>query len=83
MKCPHPPIIDGDIKSARYLVVGWILGPQTPDSQIPRQKLAKARQNTHMPTMVAAALPQPLWCPTSGAEAYNNQRTCYAIGLCC
>ena len=33
LKRCHPPIIDGDIKSARWLVVGWILGRQTPDTQ--------------------------------------------------
>ncbi len=32
-----------------------------------------------MPTMAATALPWPPWCPTSGAEAYNNQPTCYTI----
>jgi hypothetical protein len=30
LKGRHPPIIDGDIKSARWLVVGWILGRRTP-----------------------------------------------------
>jgi hypothetical protein len=33
LKHCHPPIIDEDIKSARWLVVGWILGWQTPDTQ--------------------------------------------------
>ncbi len=33
IKCPHLPIIDGDIKFARSLVVGWILGRRTPDTQ--------------------------------------------------
>jgi hypothetical protein len=83
IKCPQLPIIDGDIRVARWLVVGWILGRRTPDTQIPRYKLAKARQNTHMPTMAATALPRPPRGPTFGAEAYNNQPTCYAIGLRC
>jgi hypothetical protein len=60
------------------LIGDWILGWQTPDADVPREKLAKA-----MPTMVAAALPRPPWCPTPGAKAYNNQPTCYAIGLRC
>ncbi len=82
MKRRHPPIIDGDIKSARWLVVGWILGQQTPDTQKPRYKLAKARQNTHMPTMAAAVVPRTPWCPPPGAAAYNNQPTCCATHLC-
>jgi hypothetical protein len=32
----HLLIIDGVIKSARWLVVGWILGRRTPDTQKPR-----------------------------------------------
>ncbi len=36
LKRCHPPIIDGDIKSARWLVDGWILGQWTPDTQNPR-----------------------------------------------
>jgi hypothetical protein len=36
LKRCHPPIIDGDIKSARWLVVVWILGRPTPDTQNPR-----------------------------------------------
>jgi hypothetical protein len=36
LKSRHPPIIDGDIKLARWLVVGWILGRRTPDTQNPR-----------------------------------------------
>jgi hypothetical protein len=36
LKSRHPPITDGDIKSARWLVVGWILGRRTPDTQNPR-----------------------------------------------
>ncbi len=36
LKRRHPPIIDGDIRSARLLVVGWILGRRTPDTQKPR-----------------------------------------------
>jgi hypothetical protein len=36
LKRCHPPIIDGDIKSAKWLVVGWILGRRTPDTQKPR-----------------------------------------------
>ncbi len=43
IKCPHAPIFDGDIQVARCLVVGWILGRQTPDTDVPREKLAKAR----------------------------------------
>jgi hypothetical protein len=36
LKRRHPPIIDGDIKSAKFSVVGWILGRRTPDTQNPR-----------------------------------------------
>jgi hypothetical protein len=36
LKCCHLPIIDGDIKSARWLVVSWILGWRTPNTQNPR-----------------------------------------------
>ena len=82
IKCHHPPIIDGDIQVARWLVVGWILGRQTPDTQKPRKKLAKARQNTHMPTMAAAVIPRMPWCPSPGTAANNNQPTCYATYLC-
>jgi hypothetical protein len=32
LKHCHPHFIDGDIKSARWLVVGWILGRRTPDT---------------------------------------------------
>ncbi len=63
LKHCHLPIIDGDIKLARWLVVGWILGWRTPDTQKPRNKLAKAKQNTHMPTMAAAVVPRMPWYP--------------------
>jgi hypothetical protein len=33
LKRCHPPIIDGDIQSARWSVGGWILGRRTPDTQ--------------------------------------------------
>jgi hypothetical protein len=36
LKHRHLSIIDGDIKLARGLVVGWIFGPRTPDTQNPR-----------------------------------------------
>jgi hypothetical protein len=36
LKRRHPPVIDRDILSARRLVVGWILGRRTPDTQKPR-----------------------------------------------
>ncbi len=32
IKCLIPPIIDGDIQVARWLVVGWILGWRTLDT---------------------------------------------------
>ena len=31
----------------------------------------------HRPTMSAVVVPRPPWCPTPGAEAYNNPPTCY------
>ncbi len=36
LKHCHPPFIDEDIKSASWLVFGWILGWRTPDTQKPR-----------------------------------------------
>jgi hypothetical protein len=31
--------------------------------------------------MAAADIPRPPWCPTPGAEAFNNQPTHFAISL--
>jgi hypothetical protein len=33
LKCPHPPIIDGDNWVDLWLVVGWIWGRRTSDTQ--------------------------------------------------
>ncbi len=57
LKRPHPPIIDGDKWVDWWLVVDWIWGRRHLTRDVPRYKLAKARQNT--------CTDQPWWPPSS------------------
>jgi len=77
-KCPHPTIIDGDIWSDS----GWFLGGFGVVGRLTRDYLGGSWVKKHTPTMAAAVVPRPPWCPPPGAAAYNSQPTCCATSLC-